>query len=140
VSNSKNENGLALLLAIVVVVHLGLSLWHGATHNDVPVPLSPLQQAFIGLVIVLLPLVGAGLLWSRWRTQAALLVALSLLGSLLFGFINHYVLDSADNVVSLPANEWRHPFVVSAALIAISESIGTALGAVAAWNWMKRRA
>lgn len=136
-STAEPGTGLSAALASIVVVHGAISLWHGAAHLHVPVPLTPSQQAFVGVVIVLLPLVGAALLWSRWRRPAALLVTLTMLGSLLFGFLNHFVLDSVDNVVSVPEHAWRHPFVVSAALIAVSETVGTMMGAVTLWAWRR---
>ncbi len=128
-------SGLAALLAAMVLIHLLLSLWHGAAHTQVPVPLSGAQQAFVGLIIILLPVVGAALLWSRRRRPAALLIGATMLASLIFGFLNHFVLDSADNVVSVPEHVWRHSFVVSAAVIAISESATAVLAAIAAWTW-----
>lgn len=136
-STTESGKGLSALLAAIVVVHCAISLWHGAAHLHVPVPLTPAQQAFVGVVIVLLPLVGAALLWSRWRRTAALLITATMLGSLLFGFLNHFVLDSVDNVVSVPEHAWRHPFVVSAALIAVSEAVGTVMGAVAMRAWRR---
>ena len=91
--------------------------------------------AFIGVIIVLLPVVGACLLWSRWRLTAAWLITLAMLASLIFGLLNHFVLDSVDNVVSVPEHEWRHGFVFSAAMVAVSETAGTVIGAVAVWLW-----
>ena len=37
-----------------------------------------------------------------------------MLGAFLFGFINHYVLDSPDNVAQIPATEWGNAFTLSA--------------------------
>lgn len=136
-SPTKSENRLAPLLAVIVALHAAIGLWHGAAHTHVPVPLTGAQQAFIGVIIMLLPVVGACLLWSRWRNAAAGLITLTMLASLLFGFFNHFVLDSVDNVISVPEHPWRHGFVVSAATIAVSETVGTVMGAVALWFWRR---
>lgn len=135
---TKPADSLALLVAASVVIHAAIGAWHGAAHTLVPVPLTAGQQAFVGLVIMLLPLVGASLLWSRWRIAAAWLIAAAMLASLLFGVVNHFVLDSPDNVVSVPDHPWRHGFVFSAAMVAISESFGTVLAAAAAWSWGRK--
>jgi hypothetical protein len=75
-------------------------------------------------VIILLPLIGAGLLWTKWKRTAALLITLSMLASLLFGFLNHFVFDSPDHVMVVPAHAWRHGFILSVVLLAVTESIG----------------
>lgn len=134
-STLERGNSLAPLLAAAVVIHAVIGLWHGAAHSEVPVPLTSAQQVFVGVIVMLAPLVGAGLLWSRWRRSAALLIAAAMLGSLIFGVLNHFVLDSADNVVSIPEHVSRHGFVLSAALIAISETMGTVVAAAAVLVW-----
>jgi len=58
-----------------------------------------------------------------------------MLASLLFGVINHFALDSPDYVLAVPEHEWRHSFVLTAALVAVTESIGTVIGAVATQTW-----
>jgi hypothetical protein len=66
-----------------------------------------------------------------------LLIALSMLGSLVFGVINHFVLESLDNVMEVPEHAWRHSFVLSAAIVAVTEAAGAVLGAVAASRWWR---
>jgi hypothetical protein len=134
-SMTKNYSWLRRGLVAIVLVHGAIALWHGAAHTHVPVPLTPLQTAFVGIVIVLLPFVGIGLLWTKQKKAAAWVIAFSMLASLIFGIVNHYVLDSPDNVSAVPEHEWRHTFVLSAALVAVSEAIGAALGAFAALKW-----
>jgi hypothetical protein len=122
-------------LVAIVIVHCAVALWHGAAHVHVPVPLTSLQTAFVGIVIVALPFVGVVLLGTRRQTAAAWVITVSMFGSLLFGFLNHFVLDSPDYVMAVPEHAWRHTFVLSAALVAITETIGTVLGAVALVKW-----
>jgi hypothetical protein len=77
------------------------------------------------------------LLWTNQKLLAAWLIALTMLASLLFGLINHFMLDSPDYVMAVPQHAWRYTFVLSAALVAITESIGAVLGAVAIRLWRR---
>ncbi|MEO5730250.1 MAG: hypothetical protein ABI134_12275, partial [Byssovorax sp.] len=61
-STAKDDQWLRGSLVAIVLLHLGVTLWHGSSHEHVPVPLTMGQTAYVGLVIGLLPLVGAGLL------------------------------------------------------------------------------
>jgi hypothetical protein len=119
-------------LTAIVAIHLINALWHGLAHVGVPVALSGSQTAFVVLVILILPLAGAAWLWTgRMRTGAAL-IAGSMLGSLVFGFINHFIRATPDNVLAVPAGAWQHSFEVSAALLVLTETAGSVLGAVGA--------
>ncbi len=91
-------------------------------------PLTATQTAFVGFVIILLPLIGAGLLWTKLKRAGAWLITLSMLASLLFGFLNHFVLDAPDYVLAVPAHAWRYSFILSAALLVVTETIGTVIG------------
>ena len=78
-----------------------------------------------------LPLLGAALSFSRRALQGAVLVMVSMLASLAFGVINHFVLISPDNIGCLPAVPGRMSFVVSACLVAASEAFGVVCAALA---------
>jgi len=121
------------------VLHLVVLFWHGAAHADIPVPLTSLQLVFVIVVTYILPVVGGILVWTEMRVTGAWLVTLSMLASLLFGFINHFMRASPDYVLEVPDNAWRHSFVVSAALLAVVETVGTVVGAVAVWSWTGER-
>jgi hypothetical protein len=97
----------------------------------VPVPLTGLQTALCGVVILAMPFVGVCLLWTSRARAGAWVIAVSMLASLLFGVLNHIVLDSPDYVMHVPGHEWRHSFVLSA----VTEAIGTVLGVMAAVKW-----
>jgi hypothetical protein len=137
VNRTESKSWLRASLAASVMLHFVVLLWHGTAHTHVPVPLTALQTAFVGFVIFLLPLLGAGLLWTNRRRTAAWLITLSMLGSLLFGFINHFMRASPDYVLAVPAHAWRHSFILSAALLAVTETIGTVMGAVAVQTWRR---
>lgn len=126
-------------LAAAVLLHAAVASWHGAAHMQVPVPLTTLQTAFVAIVITLAPLVGMAMLWTSRRREGAIVIALSMLGSLVFGVVNHFVLQSPDNVMEVPEHAWRHSFVLSAALVAVTETAGAVLGAIAAKAWWLSR-
>lgn len=134
-STANDDRWLRGSLIAIVLLHLAVTVWHGSSHEHVPVPLTTAQTAYAGLIIGLLPLVGAGLLWTKRKREAAWVIGLSMLASLLFGFINHFVLDSPDHVMEVPAHVWRHSFILSAALLVVTETMGTVMGAVAARVW-----
>jgi hypothetical protein len=127
-------------LLIAAVVHFFLAGWHGYTHQMVPVPLSGAQTAFVAIVIVALPLVGAALALSRFRTHGAMLVCGSMLASFLFGLVYHFIHASPDNIAAVPPGPWRGAFVMSAVLVALSEAAGAIVGAMAWLRWRSARA
>jgi hypothetical protein len=118
-------------LVAIVLVHFAILLWHGAAHSRLAIPLTVQQTVFVGLVIVLLPLSSAGLLWTNHRKVVARLIALSMFFSLLFGIVNHFVLISPDHIMAVPTHPWRSSFILSASLLAVTETIGTVLGVLA---------
>lgn len=128
--------GLRRLLVIAVFLHLLVAGTHGVMHQLVPVPLTTFQTVYVGLVVVLAPLVGAALVPLHFPL-AAVVVFASMLASLLFGVVFHFVLETIDNVWCVPPSPWRPLFVISAIATAASELFGTAVGALAtvrAWR------
>jgi len=112
------------LMLFAVILHFIIAGWHGVSHQMVPVPLSSAQTAFVAIVIIGLPLLGAAMSYSRLALAGAVLVLVSMLGALAFGVINHFLLVSADNVWCLPQVPWRISFFSSAVLVAASEAFG----------------
>src|SRR5438094_4029107 len=92
-------------LAAVVLAHLAVSLVHGAAHSGAQVELGRVGMLFVYVVILIGPL--AGLAVSFWRPRAgAWIVALTMTGALVFGLINHFIIQGADHVSPVgPA--WR---------------------------------
>ena len=132
---SKDQRGLRGWLVGSVVVHFVVATWHGVAHVHVPVPLTGLQTVFVWAVILAMPFVGVCLLWTRWARAGAWVIAVAMLASLVFGVLNHFVLDSPDYVMHVPEHEWPHAFVLSAALVAVTEAVGMVLAVVAAVRW-----
>jgi len=109
-------------LTAIVLLHLALSVAHGAAHAAGDVRLSVGAGAFVLVVIEAAPL--AGLLWMRRRRAAgASVVAVAMTTALVFGVVNHFVLPGADRIdhVTPPVRGW---FEWTAALLAATEAAG----------------
>jgi hypothetical protein len=114
-------------LTIVVLLHLAVTMLHGWAHAGAVVPVSTSSNIFIFTVIIVAPLVGVGILWFRSISGGAWLVALSLTAALLFGIVNHFVLESPDHVTHIVA-QWKVLFGTTAVLLALTEALGAGLG------------
>lgn len=123
-----NDRALAWVGTVVVVVHGVVNAAHGAAHSMLGVEISSWQQAFIGIVIGLSPLVAAVLLWtSRARLGAAILIG-SMAAAFVFGVYYHYVAVSPDHVDHLPPGDARGLFRGSALFVAASQALGVVVG------------
>jgi hypothetical protein len=109
-------------MAAAVLAHLVISLVHGAAHGGAQVPLSLAANAFVFVVILAGPVLGLALSWRVERT-GSLIVALTMAGSLVFGVVNHFVLESPDHVSHVAA-KWRMLFGSTAVLLALTEMLG----------------
>jgi predicted neutral ceramidase superfamily lipid hydrolase len=116
-----------LTLTVLAAVHLTVVLWHGSTHSQLAIMLSPFQTLFVFGVIVIAPILATLLLWLRLDGLAMWIYAISMLASLLFGVYYHYIAISPDNVHYLPsgAHAVRRQFILSAAAVAVAELIAT---------------
>jgi hypothetical protein len=108
----------------IVALHALALIVHSQSHQAIPVPLTVLQNAFAVSVIVIAPLVAAALIWRGFARVGGALLFAAMLGAFLFGVINHYVLDSPDNVAQIPATEWGNAFTLSAHANALLEMGG----------------
>jgi hypothetical protein len=118
-----------------VALHALALVVHGQAHQAVPVPLSALQNAFAISVIVIAPVVAGFMIWRGVPRIGGSLLLASMLGALVFGVVNHYVLASPDNVAQVPATSWGDVFRASAHASALTELAG-----VAAAAWLLRGA
>jgi hypothetical protein len=113
-------------LTAVVLTHLAINIAHGRAHAGGQVPLSAVGALFVYIVILAAPLLGLGL----WRWQPRLggwIVASSMSGALVFGLVNHFIIDGVDHVAHVAA-EWRLLFGITAALLVVCEAAGAAVG------------
>lgn len=122
-------NGIGLAsrswLSLVVAAHLVISALHGTAHNGAHVPLSAAGTFFVFVVILGGPLVGVALMWWVERV-GGWIVALTMAGSFIFGFLNHFVFASPDHVAHV-AMLWRPLFATTAVLLAVTEALGFVL-------------
>lgn len=118
-------------ITVVVAIHLAVALWHGTAHTALVVTLSPEQNAFVFLVILIAPLLAAFLVWTRYVLAGVWMFFLSMLGALLFGVYYHYILVSPDNIGHLPHGgaDAQSPFIASAAALALLELASALYGA-----------
>jgi len=114
------------LLILIVLAHLAVTVFHGRAHAGAVVPVSPAASIFIFTVIVVAPLIGAAILWFFSISVGAWMLGLSLGGALIFGVVNHFVLESPDHISHIAA-QWRALFTVSAVLLALTEALGSSL-------------
>src|SRR6187399_773088 len=80
-SQSRPFAALALIL-----IHLVISMLHGTAHQGAMVALTAFGNVYVIVVITLAPLVAAALLFTRKQKLGALLLALSMFLSFIFGF------------------------------------------------------
>jgi hypothetical protein len=108
---------------VLVIVHLVASIWHGDAHTRLAIALPPEKNIFVYVVILIAPLVALILVWTRYATIGLWVLALSMVGALLFGAYHHYVMVSPDNIGHLPEGsaEAHSQFTSSAAVIAMLE-------------------
>jgi len=122
--NTKGST-IKLWLVGVVLAHLIISVVHGSAHTKASVPLSPASNLFVLTVILAGPLLGLALMWRSQRI-GSWLIALTLAGSLVFGFLNHFVFSSPDHVTHVDP-QWRPLFATTAVLLAVTEAFGSGL-------------
>jgi hypothetical protein len=117
-------------LVVVVLLHLAVSMIHGAAHSGAAVALDAAGMAFVYVVILAGPLAGAVV--TAWQPRiGAAIIAVTMFGALVFGLVNHFIVQGTDHVAHV-APEWRTLFASTAALLAVLEAAGTAIGVRAA--------
>jgi hypothetical protein len=127
----EKENVMLRILALLAILaHLLVAMVHGAAHRVLHIGLSGIQTLFILVVITAAPIVAGVLLWRNSIRAGARLLMLSMIGSLIFGFWNHYIAVSSDHisqVAFLPNRQWAMLFQVTAVLLALLEVFATAV-------------
>jgi hypothetical protein len=113
--------------AIVVLHAIGHGL-HGLAHVEIPIPLSSLQSVFIGVVILLTPVIAAILLWTPFDRIGSWLLFASMAGAILFGIYNHFIVISSDHVSRVSFAGWGLLFQITAILTLIVDGLGCWVG------------
>jgi hypothetical protein len=117
----------------IILTHLALSIAHAVAHSHLAIALTIAQTIFVGVVIVLAPLVAAYFIRKRNLRLGGALLAISMAAALAFGIYYHFLVPGPDNVSQAdstkPAN-WRNLFEDTAMDLALIEGLGTVAGAV----------
>lgn len=112
---------------VLILIHLAISTGHGWAHQEAMVTLTTFGYVYVGVVITFGPLVAAAFLFTRKKKIGALLLALSMLGSFIFGFWYHFLSQTNDNVTQVHG-PWHSTFLWTAIALAIIELGGTVVG------------
>ena len=107
----------------IAIIHAIANGLHGLAHVEIPVPLSLFQSWFVSIVILLIPLIAAALLWTKFYRLGSWLLLSSITGSLLFGIYNHFIVMSPDHVSQISFTGWGLLFQVTAFLIVIVDGV-----------------
>src|SRR5258707_9044646 len=110
----------------IVVAHLMVNIVHGLAHRELHVGLAPLASIFVIAVVLILPLIATGFLWTAKKRLGLTLLSISMFRSLLFGLYHHFLVVSPDHIHS-------QPFALTAYLLLIMEAIGTYVGVHFLW-------
>ena len=135
--SSPAHRRIALVVTLVVLAHFVVNLLHGQAHTKLGVGLASWQQVYVITVILLAPLVALALSWTRYVRAGMWLLLGSMLGSLIFGAVYHYVIISEDHVAHLPPGEARGLFRVTALLLLVTETVGVIVAAMMARSTSK---
>ena len=120
---------IASLVTLAVVAHLVVVQLHGQAHTRLGVGLENWQQIYVIVVILLAPVVALALSWTRYAKAGVWLLLGSMLASLIFGALYHYIIISQDHVAHLPVGDARSLFRVTALLLLVSETLGVVVAA-----------
>ncbi|HEX3143272.1 MAG TPA: hypothetical protein VHQ64_04825 [Pyrinomonadaceae bacterium] len=112
---------------VLVLIHLIVSTLHGRAHQAAMVTLTTFGYVYVIVVITLTPLIAAAVLFTRKKKIGALLLALSMSGSFIFGFWYHFLSQTNDNVTQVHG-AWHSTFLWTAITIAAIELAGTIVG------------
>lgn len=111
-----------------VIVHIIVNILHTLAHVLIPVPVTPSQAVFLITVVVTAPLVAMVLLWTPFHRMGAVLLLVSILGSLIFGVYNHFIAISPDHISQIPPGNWQLLFQVTAILLFLTNLLGCGVG------------
>lgn len=103
-------NRIKFLSLGIILLHVGASAIHGLAHQGAMVALTTFGNVYVIVVITIAPLVAYALLLFSWAKTGALLLALAMLGSLVFGVWYHFLSATNDNVVQVHG-PWRSTFL-----------------------------
>jgi glucan phosphoethanolaminetransferase (alkaline phosphatase superfamily) len=131
------RSGATAFALAMIVVYTAVSFVHGNAHEHLAIGLSSFQQAFVAIFVLILPLIAAILLFTRWRRVAGALLAGSMAADFFFGIYNHFLLAGHDNFFETSAAGWGSAFRWTVLLLAVTEALGCWAGVLV---WKERSA
>ncbi|MDJ0590113.1 MAG: hypothetical protein QNJ72_08985 [Pleurocapsa sp. MO_226.B13] len=121
---------------LIVSLHFLLVVIHALAHQIIPIATSILQYLFIIPIIVITPVVAMVLLQRKLFDAGIVLLFGSMLGALVFGIYNHFLVISPDHIDQIPATNWGKAFQITAFLLMISEILGVS---ISLWGLRKKQ-
>jgi hypothetical protein len=115
----------------IVAMHVLVHVLHGFAHHEIPVSLSLPQGLFVGVVVILAPIIAAGLLWTPFYRIGSWLLLGSIAGSFLSAIYNHHLVVSPDHVSQVSFESWGLLFQATAYLMLIVDGLGCWIGVLA---------
>jgi hypothetical protein len=129
------SNGiLRRVCAFIVWSWLAASLLHGAAHVAAGAALTPLPPSLSGvgisveLFFSLGPLLALALLYTHWRRWGAMLLVVTMLIALLWGFGGHFLFPSGDNVMTHLVSPAAPAFLITSVLVFLIPWAGVTVG------------
>ncbi len=112
---------------VIVVMHEIAHALHGLAHTEIPIPLSLLQSWFVGVVILVAPVIANALLWTQFYRSGSWLLLSSMASAILFGLYNHFLVISPDHVSQVAFADWGLLFQITAILTLIIDGLGAGM-------------
>ena len=132
------RDSLRRVAILLVVLHLLITTPHSLAHTNLHIAMEAWQNIYIFLVILIAPIVAALLIWKR-KPSGFVVLALSMIGSFVFGVYYHFVATGADNVFTLLVSSWTLTFQLSAWLLAITELAAAVVAFLGITNQFRSR-
>lgn len=135
----KNQNSCTLKSTALGLVgfHFLTVVVHSIAHEILSIKATPAQLAFIVPVIIFAPVM-AGLMLPKFSKAGAVMLLVSMLGSLVFGLYYHFIASTPDHVTHVarlhPAF-WSAMFQITAYLLLASEALGAAVAGLSLAGW-----
>jgi hypothetical protein len=102
----------------IVVLNALILFAHSAAHVSLHIlSMTIFDDLFIGIVIMILPFVALFMIYNTHLSrQGMLLLLLSMLSSLIYGLLHHFLLPGMDNVTNAGPEPWHLLFILTSYL------------------------
>ncbi|HYV09125.1 MAG TPA: hypothetical protein VEL81_06070 [Thermoplasmata archaeon] len=124
---------LARVLVGLVGLHLAVTVLHAAAHAELHILPAGIDLAFIVGVILVGPVAAVGLLRFH-RRVAAMLTAVFMGLSFVYGVSSHFLVAGPDDVSIVSSEAWTTVFVISGAALGVLEIATAVVALVVFWS------